>query len=1052
MVEWTPQARKVYRDTCDSMLAYLSRRGDSVVRALAASGRRELPWIRDIDNAESELRSAFARRWDGVRVKSGPNSKYSLHVDPATLIVGPWEGQPLSPQQTATDLLAYARVLTSSPMPLLASTRYRQYSNENSRVRGLLQVAGLARADIIGVVQQALVANAGKLSRVFKNDSASAQRLQVALNRSLPPGIADRADDLLSTQRSVSSFVLQLGNVGHLPPQLLQHSIQPISVDLASGLIPLVVDLHAEGGLATTSESALRSAITRLLALNVPGSIKVQVFDRQGYGKIIDFLLDLDTEAQKQIMLGPIVTTSTDLRTMLEEVERHIGFVTQKYLGGKHSTLKEYNESGGDITEPSRLVVFTGYPDGFTHASGGADADLAQQLNRIIQAGPAAGVYTLVLGNGDLPRGLPWFIEGSDCSGTWAASAARLAQTPGRLPAPDMPTVDAIRSRGASSLFGLHPVVVWQSAQSLDRGVIKRSVTRLAADLTALPVRKVTPAGVAALGTSRGARVLPDVSSTWWQFSSADGIEAPVGRRGVGEAHVIRIESTVDHNGLLVGGRSRSGKSTFLHAFITELARRYGPHELQFCLIDLKNGVEFGAYRKLPHARIVGLEAGAEFGVAVLESLIKEMKDRTVLFDAQTVSNLRDYRLKTGNVLPRVLVVIDEFMFAFERQGSVNQAFGTVLQRVIKQGGAYGVHLVLATQTISQGIDVPRDALREIPMRVALQCDEGASRLLLSDANPAAALLEHPGEALYNGSSGAPSANTPFQSTFVDVGAATDVSAQLAAKARAERTGHSPRIFNTRLRAPYPRSIMPALRATPPSGQLAIPLGLPFGLGRPIAAKLSRAPGGNLLAVVPPEAGAAIAACGLAVALNPRVRVVILDFGGMSTALSASCSRLMSGTTQPPGAVVRPLGRQQSDALGDLDGVVNTRQEASQFQAPPVLLLLLNLEQAGILKDASASRGSLEAILRDGPAVGVHTMVVTEAHSVLERRLGSYSLEDFDHRIVGQLASDVSIRVIDSADTSDLSDTKLKYYDKARGLLRPVLAFDAPPPKIWTTP
>ncbi|MBK9697484.1 MAG: hypothetical protein IPO80_08905 [Propionibacteriaceae bacterium] len=114
-----------------------------------------------------------------------------------------------------------------------------------------------------------------------------------------------------------------------------------------------------------------------------------------------------------------------------------------------------------------------------------------------------------------------------------------------------------------------------------------------------------------------------------------------------------------------------------------------------------------------------------------------------------------------------------------------------------------------------------------------------------------------------------------------------------------------------------------------------------------------------------------------------------------------------------------------------------------------MLLLLLSIEQGGILKDGSASLRSLQQILADGPAVGVHTMIITEGLSTFERRAGSYALDDFDHRLVGTVSADVGIRVIDTTETSDLSDTKLRYYDRSRGLLRHVLAFESPPATIW---
>ena len=42
----------------------------------------------------------------------------------------------------------------------------------------------------------------------------------------------------------------------------------------------------------------------------------------------------------------------------------------------------------------------------------------------------------------------------------------------------------------------------------------------------------------------------------------------------------------------------------------------------------------------------------------------------------------------------------------------------------------------------------------QMAVRIALQCSDADSRLILADDNPAARLLSRPGEAIYNAASG----------------------------------------------------------------------------------------------------------------------------------------------------------------------------------------------------------------------------------------------------------------------------------------------------------
>ena len=62
---------------------------------------------------------------------------------------------------------------------------------------------------------------------------------------------------------------------------------------------------------------------------------------------------------------------------------------------------------------------------------------------------------------------------------------------------------------------------------------------------------------------------------------------------------------------MLIAGRTGSGKSSLLHALITNLALHYSPDEAELYLIDFKKGVEFKTYavHELPHAQVIAIES-----------------------------------------------------------------------------------------------------------------------------------------------------------------------------------------------------------------------------------------------------------------------------------------------------------------------------------------------------------------------------------------------------------------------------------------------------------
>ncbi|GAA9848063.1 FtsK/SpoIIIE domain-containing protein [Helicobacter pylori] len=218
----------------------------------------------------------------------------------------------------------------------------------------------------------------------------------------------------------------------------------------------------------------------------------------------------------------------------------------------------------------------------------------------------------------------------------------------------------------------------------------------------------------------------------FWTKSSQFRVSVPVGWDINHKEVCFEIGEAQNHT--LICGRSGSGKSNFLHVLIQNLAFYYAPNEVQLFLLDYKEGVEFNAYTNpniLEHARLVSVASSVGFGVGFLSWLDKEMKKRGELFKQFNVKDLSDYR-KHGEI-PRLIVVIDEFQVLFSDNSSkgkesVEQSLNTLL----KKGRSYGVHLILATQTMC-GTDINRSLMAQIANRIALPMDAEDSDSVLSD-------------------------------------------------------------------------------------------------------------------------------------------------------------------------------------------------------------------------------------------------------------------------------------------------------------------------------
>ncbi len=217
----------------------------------------------------------------------------------------------------------------------------------------------------------------------------------------------------------------------------------------------------------------------------------------------------------------------------------------------------------------------------------------------------------------------------------------------------------------------------------------------------------------------------------FWTESSQYEVSVPVGWDINHKEVCFKIGNEQNHT--LICDHSGSGKSNFLHVLIQNLAFYYAPNEVQLFLLGYKEGVEFNAYTDpiLEHARLVSVASSVGFGMSFLSWLCDEIKKRSELFKQFNVKDLSDYR--KHEKMPRLIVVVDEFQVLFSDNStkgkeSVDQSLNTLL----KKGRSYGVHLVLATQTMRSD-EIDSSIKAQIANRIALPMDADDSTKILDD-------------------------------------------------------------------------------------------------------------------------------------------------------------------------------------------------------------------------------------------------------------------------------------------------------------------------------
>ncbi len=248
-------------------------------------------------------------------------------------------------------------------------------------------------------------------------------------------------------------------------------------------------------------------------------------------------------------------------------------------------------------------------------------------------------------------------------------------------------------------------------------------------------------------------------SDNMWQGNSTDGLTFAIGTYGQ-EVMEITIGDEINqrHNAIITGAVGQ-GKSNLIAVIIHSLCTRYSPKELWLYLLDFKEGVTFKAFSNigqetyLPHAKALGLESDVNFGIAVLESLNAEYKRRMKLLKDHNEKSIRDLRHHNPEiVIPRIVVVIDEFQMMLPDDDARSNDVAELLESSVRLYRAAGIHFILASQTISGNMALAqkRDSIfGQVPIRLALKNSVTESQQTLGMMNTAAANLR-PREVIVN--------------------------------------------------------------------------------------------------------------------------------------------------------------------------------------------------------------------------------------------------------------------------------------------------------------
>jgi len=236
---------------------------------------------------------------------------------------------------------------------------------------------------------------------------------------------------------------------------------------------------------------------------------------------------------------------------------------------------------------------------------------------------------------------------------------------------------------------------------------------------------------------------------------------------------------------LLVGGQTNSGKSAFIRQLLTWAVLTHSPEDLRLGLIDLKGGLEFNVFERLPHM-LNPVARDLDGCLELMEVLLAELDQRQAALNRLGAESIRRWNSAgSGRHLPYVLVVVDEMaeLSAVEssnrdEKGRRQAALASV-SRICRLGRATGFHVIVSTQR-PDAEAVPGQIKANIPATVAFRVRSAInSRILLGEDNTGAASLPPlPGRGIWQFDT-----DTRFQSIWLDKQAAAAALAPLTAQA-----------------------------------------------------------------------------------------------------------------------------------------------------------------------------------------------------------------------------------------------------------------------------
>lgn len=689
----------------------------------------------------------------------------------------------------------------------------------------------------------------------------------------------------------------------------------------------------------------------------------------------------------------------------LEEIMR------ASYAGevGKYPTLTDYNAANPESAKPYHFVFIDDFPSSCPYQA-------IDQLKAMINNGNAvnAGIYLFINFSrpSNLPREFDMDFFKSNCA--WIVSDSEKKTT--------IYSIDILRNITHVNYVDISIPSNFGDIAALLNEEDKKIVAKT--DFYNL-----------------------EESEVWAGNSSSEAL-IPVGINEQRNENLYICFAQQDaKNTALVVGATGSGKSKFLRSLILNAALHYSPSEIELYLLDF-SGVEFNVYATLPHVKVLATESQREFGFSVLESILNEAKRREILcskYGAESIVGLR--KKQPDLLLPRIIIIIDEFQKLFERHDEICKECSRIITTIIKEYRKFGINLVLSTQTFSE-LRSDYIPVNQIGNRILYKCSPSDSSLIGLDRT--VPQLERT-EFYYNDRLGDPAGNVKAKCFWVDEEAVNRVF-EVLKHAEATHTFAKKKILIFSSRELPDFNIRPAQKTEGNPVDVSLYLGKSFTVQEnDVAATFANSTGDNLLIVGGnTQVAMQMEVYGVYSLMFPYdtndVSFYYLNFMRPNNSLNKFFDMWQKTPYDTKYAST------QADALTllkELNEELERRKGSNGETCRDIYLSIFAFELSQMFGGRKSEAGEiLINILKSGPLNGIYTILQVDTLDNLELSSSYGPVSYFNHRVALQMDGRSSKGVIDTDAASGLSNDKNKYsehwayyYNKRKNQLLKFVAY-----------